>query len=146
MATTKPSQKLDVNRIDLSQLTPEQFEELYKRTQTENNSRKKQNRAHRKIISETWREIKEQAGDLNDDFYEGEAAFVAAAKTLYGELHKKLTVVPEGADGSIEEGVREYQRKAPERAERGRKISATRAKNKAKEEAQTEAEKSKHES
>lgn len=140
MATAKSSQKVDVNSLDLSQLTPEQFEELYKRAQTENNSRKKQNRAHRKLISETWREIKEQAGDLNDDFYEGEAAFIAAAKTLYEELHEKLTVVPDGADESIEEGVREYQRKAPERAERGRKISETRAKNKAEAQKEQEAE------
>lgn len=121
--------------IDFSNLSASELDAVLKQAQQERNARKGATRTHRRLIAQTWREIKQATGDLNDAFYEGKEAFLAAADALYDEYAAVLDTVPEGADASIEAGVREYQRQAPERVARGRKTAKTRAENRAAREA-----------
>lgn len=121
--------------IDFSNLSASELDAVLKQAQQERNARKGATRTHRRLIAQTWREIKQATGDLNDAFYEGKEAFLAAASALYDEYAATLDTVPEGADASIEAGVREYQRGAPERMARGRKTAKTRAENRATREA-----------
>lgn len=125
--------------IDFSNLSASELDAVLKQAQQERNARKGATRTHRRLIAQTWREIKQATGDLNDAFYEGKDAFLAAADALYDTYAAALTTVPEGADASIEAGVREYQREAPERIARGRKTAKTRAENRAAREADEEA-------
>lgn len=121
--------------IDFSNLSASELDAVLKQAQQERNARKGATRTHRRLIAQTWREIKQATGDLNDAFYDGKEAFLAAASALYDEHAATLDTVPEGADASIEAGVREYQRQAPEREARGRKTAKTRAENRATREA-----------
>lgn len=121
--------------IDFSNLSASELDAVLKQAQQERNARKGATRTHRRLIAQTWRDIKQATGDLNDAFYDGKEAFLAAADALYDEYATVLDTVPEGADASIEAGVREYQRQAPERIARGRKTAKTRAENRATREA-----------
>lgn len=121
--------------IDFSNLSASELDAVLKQAQQERNARKGATRTHRRLIAQTWRDIKQATGDLNDAFYEGKEAFLTAASALYDEHAAVLDTVPEGADASIEAGVREYQRQAPERVARGRKTAKTRAENRATREA-----------
>lgn len=125
--------------IDFSNLSASELDAVLKQAQQERNARKGATRTHRRLIAQTWRDIKQATGDLNDAFYEGKEAFLAAASALYDEHAAALDTVPEGADASIEAGVREYQRQAPERIARGRKTAKTRAENRATRETDEEA-------
>lgn len=113
-----PAEDIDIEKLDFSQLTQSQFEKVMKRAQAEQDAREDKAKARKKQVSATWKEIKQRAGDLNAAFYESEADFIASAKTLYDELHEMLTEIPDGEQESLEDDIREHQRKAEQREKR----------------------------